>query len=194
MSVGRTGTNTRGDEHKSNGQHFLLSAAARRLSIDKIARLTDERAHRMFMNIRWAESGGDPVCPKCGCLAVYAHTSRAIFSCKACTAQFSVTSGTIFASRKLPIRSILFAIGLFTNGAKGHSALQLSRDLDVQYKTAFVLLHKIREALAAEVDGRSATGTVHVDGAYFGGYRKPANYAESLLRSGLPIASLLPMN
>ena len=66
-------------------------------------------------------------------------------------AQFSVTSGTIFASRKLPIRDYLLAIAIFVNGAKGHSALQLSRDLDCQYKTAFVLAHKLREAMAADM-------------------------------------------
>ena len=47
-------------------------------------------------------------------------------------------------------RSGLLAIAIFVNGAKGHSALQVSRDLDCQYKTAFVLSHKIREAIAAE--------------------------------------------
>jgi hypothetical protein len=42
------------------------------------------------------------------------------------------------------------AIAIFVNGAKGYAVLQLSRDLDVQYKTAWVMSHKIREALAAE--------------------------------------------
>ena len=90
-----------------------------------------------------------------------------------------MTSGTIFASRKLPIRDYLLAIAIFVNGVKGHSALQLSRELDVQYKTAFVLSHKIREALAAEVETMKASGEVEVDGAYFGGYVKPANYKEN---------------
>ena len=49
-----------------------------------------------------------------------------------------LASGTIFASRKLPIRDYLLAIAIFVNGVKGHNALQLSRDLDVQYKTAYV--------------------------------------------------------
>ena len=48
----------------------------------------------------------------------------------------TVTSGTIFASRKMPVRDYLLAIAIFVNGAKGHSALQLSRDLDCQYKSA----------------------------------------------------------
>ena len=71
-------------------------------------------------------------------VAVYTYATRKLFKCKACNHQFSVTSGTIFASRKLSIRDYLLAIAIFVNGAKGHSALQLSRDLDCQYKTAFV--------------------------------------------------------
>src|SRR5207237_939879 len=52
----------------------------------------------------------------------------------------------------------LLAIAIFVNGAKGHSALQLSRDLDVQYKTAFVLAHKLREALADIAPDDKASG------------------------------------
>ncbi len=102
--------------------------------------------------IRWAETKGEPFCPRCGCFALYAYKTRHLWKCKACNHQFSVTRGTIFASRKLPIRDYLLAIAIFVNGAKGHSALQLSRDLDCQYKTAFVLAHKLREAVAAEND------------------------------------------
>jgi hypothetical protein len=72
--------------------------------------------------------------------------------------QFSVTSGTIFDNRKRPIRDYLLAIALFTNGAKGISALQLSRDLNCQYRTAFVLAHKFREAIAAEQDSVTLEG------------------------------------
>lgn len=160
-------------------QHFLLSTAARTLSLAKVARMSDDEARDAFRQIRWAATEGAPVCPSCGCLAVYSYKSRPVFKCKACEHQFSVTSGTIFASRKLPVRDYLLAIAIFVNGAKGHSALQLSRDLDVQYKTAFVLAHKIREALAAEIDDMKASGTVEIDGAYFGGYSKPANHKEN---------------
>jgi hypothetical protein len=82
---------------------------------------------------------------------------------------------TIFSSRKLPVRDYLLAIAIFVNGAKGYSALQLSRDLDVQYKTAFVLAHKLREAMASEHKGKVLSGHVEIDGAYFGGHVKPAN-------------------
>ncbi|PPQ19873.1 IS1595 family transposase [Bradyrhizobium sp. AC87j1] len=160
-------------------QHFLLTAKARSLSLAKVARLSDEEAYQTFKLIRWAATNGEPFCPKCGCVAVYAYQTRKLFKCKGCNHQFSVTSGTIFASRKLPIRDYLLAIAIFVNGAKGHSALQLSRDLDCQYKTAFVMAHKIREAMASEANGATVGGTVEVDGAYFGGHVRPANRKEN---------------
>src|SRR6202167_711328 len=160
-------------------QHFLLTAKARSLSLAKVARLSDEEAYQTFKLVRWAATDGAPVCPRCECVAVYTYATRKLFKCKACNHQFSVTSGTIFASRKLSIRDYLLAIAIFVNGAKGHSALQLSRDLDCQYKTAFVLAHKLRESIEAEQRDVKLSGTVEVDGAYFGGYVKPANSKEN---------------
>lgn len=159
-------------------QHFLLSTAARTLSLASVARMSDDEAWEAFKVIRWSDTKGEPVCPRCGCLDSYTYKTRKVFRCKACSHQFTCTSGTIFASRKLPVRDYLLAIAIFVNGAKGHSALQLSRDLDVQYKTAFVLAHKLREALAAETETHKASGTVEVDGAYFGGHVRPANFKE----------------
>jgi transposase-like protein len=140
--------------------------------------MSEEEARKTFQAIRWSDNEGKPYCAKCGCADVLAYSCRPIFKCKGCGAQFSVTSGTIFASRKLAIRDILLAIAIFVNGAKGHSALQLSRDLDVQYKTAFVLAHKIREALGATDKGNTVSGEVEIDGCYVGGYVKPANHKE----------------
>ncbi|WP_370881891.1 IS1595 family transposase [Labrys wisconsinensis] len=160
-------------------QHFLLSSAARSLSLAKVARMSDEEAHDAFRLIRWSETQGAPVCPKCDCSAVYTYQTRKLYKCKACAHQFSVTSGAIFASRKLPIRDYLLAIAIFVNGAKGHSALQLSRDLDCQYKSAYVMAHKIREAIGAPVESGTVAGEVEIDGAYFGGYVKPANEKEN---------------
>ncbi len=54
--------------------------------------------------------------------------------------------------------------------------MQLSRDLDVQHKTAFVLAHKIREALSAESKSMKLAGDIEIDGAYFGGHVRPANH------------------
>lgn len=156
-------------------QHFLLSAQARTLSLKAVFRMGEDAAYRAFCQMRWHETDGEAVCPRCGCVETYNITSRRRFKCVGCHHQFSVTSGTIFASRKLSFTDLLAAIVIFVNGAKGVSALQVSRDLDVQYKTAFVLSHKLREAMAIELRDRQLDGVVEIDGAYFGGHVKPEN-------------------
>src|ERR1700737_4446338 len=92
--------------------------------------------------------------------------------------------GTLFVSHKLPLRGYLAAIAVFCNEVKGKSALALSRDLGLSYKSAFVLLHKLREAMAEEMRGRVIGGegkVAEIDGGYFGGYIKPANLKEDRL-------------
>lgn len=156
-------------------QHFLLSSQARTISLKAVFTMGETKAYETFCQMRWPENDGEAVCPRCGCVETYNITSRRKFKCVACHHQFSVTSGTIFASRKMSFTDLLAAIVIFVNGVKGIAALQLSRDLDCQYKTAFVLTHKLREAMARENMGATLGSVVEVDGAYFGGYVKPAN-------------------
>ena len=157
-------------------QHFLLSKAARTISLKTVFTMGEAKAYETFKRLRWSETDGDAVCPACGCLDSYEIKSRRQFECSACKRHYSVTSCTIFSNRKMSFTDLLAAIVIFVNGAKGVAALQLSRDLDCQYKTAFVLTHKLREAMAFEQAGQpKLEGVVEIDGAYFGGYMKPAN-------------------
>ena len=159
-------------------QHFLLSAAARTLKLKNVYRMSDDQAFEAFAAIRFSENGGEAFCPECGCADPYFIATRRKWKCRACGKQFSATSGTIFASRKMAFVDLLAAVCLFVNAAKGVSALQLSRDLSCQYKTAFVLAHKLREAMSAGNDAVTLDGTVEVDGAYFGGHVRPENRKE----------------
>lgn len=159
-------------------QHFLLSAAARTLSIKAIYKAGESAAYETFCRLRWPETDGEAVCPDCGCVETYNISTRRKFKCKACHRQFSVTSGTIFASRKLDFTDLLAAICLFVNGSKGRSAVQMSREMDVQYKTAWVLCHKLREAMQDEYEGAKASGEVEIDGMYVGGHIRPKNMAK----------------
>src|SRR5580658_4465019 len=165
--------------------HFLLSARARTLSLATVLRLTDAEAEQAFMLVRWHATDGKPVCPHCECAIVWdcrKANGAPRWRCKACRKSFSVTSGTLFAYAKMPLRNYLAAIAIFCNEVKGKSALALSRDLGTQYKTAFVLAHKLREAMASELKGMTVGGpgrTAEIDGGYFGGYVKPANYKEN---------------
>src|SRR4051794_520528 len=120
-------------------QHFLLSAAARTLSLASVARMSDEEAEKVFIRLRWASNEGKPFCPKCGCVTVYGSRRKGClrWRCKACHKDFSITSGTLFVSRKMPLRSYLMAIAIFANEVKGKSMLAMSRDLGTSYKTSF---------------------------------------------------------
>ncbi len=160
-------------------QHFLLTPACRTLSETKVARMGEEEARDVFRTLRWASTAGEAVCPRCGCEACYNLPARKKWRCKACSYDFSVTSGTIFADRKMAFRDILLSIFKFVNSVKGLPALQLSRELGCDYKVAFVLLHKLRESLELETADQQLGGdetTVEVDGAYFGGYVRPKNH------------------
>jgi transposase-like protein len=79
------------------------------------------------------------------------------WKCAGCRKKFSVTSGTLFHSRKLSVRDYLAVIGLFCNGVKGVAALRMARDMNINPKSAFVLLHKLREAMGGRGDRRRRT-------------------------------------
>ena len=159
--------------------HFLLSAAARILSMREVFAMSDDQAFEAFRAVRWGRDG-EPVCPACGVVAGHWFLpSRRQWRCRDCGHTFSVTSGTIFAHHKLPLQIYLGAIALYSNAVKGLSALQLSRDLDVQYKTAFVLMHKLRQSLMDQRDETPLAGAVELDGGYVGGSVRPANRAEN---------------
>lgn len=156
-------------------QHFLLTSKARTLSPIKIAKLSDSEAFSMLCDLRWG-SKKNVVCPKCGVQhQAYFISTRKQWRCKHCNHTFSITSGTIFANHKLPIQTYLFAIALFVNAVKGISACQLSRDLNVQYKTAFILAHKMRESLIAQRELFPLSGEVHIDGTYVHSALRPQN-------------------
>jgi transposase-like protein len=166
-------------------QHFLLSRPAKTLSLARVFRMSDAEAEAMFCKVHWPETDGAPVCLHCGGLDAY-ECRRANgslrFRCKTCKKDFTVTSGTLFASHKLPLKGYLAAIAIFCNEIKGKSMLAMSRDLGVSYKCAFVLCHKLREAMAEEMKGRTLGGegkVAEIDGGYFGGYVKPANNKEN---------------
>jgi transposase-like protein len=173
-------------------QHFLLSRAAKTLSLAQVFRMSDSEAEETFRKVRWAETNGEPICPHCGGVDAYEcrrPNGSLRFRCRACGKDFTLTSGTLFASHKLPLRTYLAAIAIFCNEVKGKSALAISRDLGVAYKSAFVLLHKLREAMAGELKDRVIGGDSKVaetDGAFFGGYVKPANLAENRRDRRLP--------
>ena len=122
-------------------QHFLLSSQAKSLNLAEVFRMSDADAEHVFMKIRWTDNDGKPVCPHCGSISAYdcrRPNGAPRFRCKDCKGDFSITSGTLFAFHKRPLRDYLAAIAIFCNEVKGKSMLALSRDLGMSYKAAFV--------------------------------------------------------
>ena len=165
-------------------QHFLLSRAAKTLSLAHVFTMKDAEAEMTFRRIRWADTDGEPVCPHCG--GVDAYDCRRLkgaprFRCRACERISRSRPGRCSPRTSCRSRCYLAAIAIFCNEVKGKSALALSAISGVSYKCAFVLAHKLREAMAAELKGRMIGGdgkSAEVDAGYFGGYVKPANLAE----------------
>lgn len=114
--------------------------------------MTEAEAAAMFAALRWADNDGNPVCPRCGCKKIYVRQSRRNFICAECHKDFSLTSGTIFSGRKLPLGTLLVAIEKFVAGDQ--SIRQLAVDLRISYKSAYVLARKIGEALYAKGFGK----------------------------------------
>ncbi|MGZ3945811.1 MAG: IS1595 family transposase, partial [Mucilaginibacter sp.] len=128
----------------------------------------EETCIQYLADQRWSET---PSCPHCGNVGAYV-TNRG-FKCKAkeCQKKFTVTTGTIFENTKISLRLWFATIYLATAHKKGISSLQLSRDLNITQKTAWFLLHRVREMLANNAP-QMLDGTVEVDETYVGGKSK----------------------
>ena len=123
----------------------------------------------MLAEIRWGNKE-EQVCPKCGVVrSHYVIRTRRQWRCKDCKSTFSVTKHSPFADHKLSYKKLLLAIYLFVTDHKGLSALKLKRQLNCDYRTCFVLLHKIRDALTRSVKPEKLGGIVEIDGAHFSG-------------------------
>jgi transposase-like protein len=107
------------------------------------------------------------VCPHCGCKSCYQHKGIDRFTCKKCLKQFSVRYNTIFAESRLPLIKWFMAIYLFSTLKKGISSLQLAKYLDIQQRTAWFLLQRIREAIKNN-DNTPFSGITKIDEACLG--------------------------
>ena len=160
--------------------HYLLTAASRKFGLLDIMKMTDQEIIQMFKQARWPDTHGTPCCPVCASPA-YGPNIRSQYKCKKCKRLFSVTSGTAIHGMKLPHRKLLIGIMIWATTAKGMSTIQMARYLDVQHKTAFTLIHKLRHGLVIEAkDLRIGGKGKHsaADGCYIGGYVRQHNYKQ----------------
>jgi hypothetical protein len=111
------------------------------------------------------------VCPACGEAGGHVLRSRRLIQCKHCRHQCSLTSATLFAATKLPLRVWFQALYFLTQAKNGISALELSRSLGISDNSAWLIKHKLMQAMTEREAGRLLSGLVQLDDAYWGGKR-----------------------
>lgn len=144
------------------------------ISFLKVLRWTEDECRDFLEQKRWP---GGPICPKCGASEPYRITRKSrtkntvqnLFKCRACRKQFTATVGTIFEDSKIPLNKWFAAIYLMCSSKKGISAHQLHRSLDITYKSAWFMCHRIREAARDKGPQSLLNGTVEADETYVGG-------------------------
>lgn len=150
---------------------------------------TDEDAARDHLEAQRWPSG--PVCPHCGATGdkvkkITGQRSRpskahpegkerkGLHQCNACRQQFTVTVGTVFERSKIPLNKWLAATFLMTSSKKGISAHQIHRMIGVTYKSAWFMMHRIREAMMDDGEPLGGEGkTVEADETYIGKRDRP---------------------
>ena len=142
----------------------------------------DEAACRQYLEgLRWPDG---LACLRCGSMSVSTLRERGIFDCNSCRYQFSVKVGTIFHDSHLPLWKWFVAIYLMVEARKGISANQMKRTLNVSYKTAWYLCHRIRASMREETP-ESLSGVVEVDETWVGG----KEHGKRGMRSGKTIVA-----
>lgn len=111
-------------------------------------------------------------CPECGHSKASRIKTRRLLQCSKCHYQVSLTSGTIFHKTRTPLQKWFWAIYLASQDKGGVSAMRLSKQLELGYKTAWAMLHKIRKAMAQRDSEYNLSGFIEMDDAFFGGAAK----------------------
>jgi len=163
--------------HEAPGRHWrggtTLLGLLRRFPNDTIA-------EQWFESVRWHDGR---YCPHCGSCNTLARASRkpAPYRCKDCRKYFSVKTNTAMGRTQLGLQKWVIALYLHLTSLKGVSSMKLHRDLGITQKSAWFMLHRIREGMPEEL--RGLAGPVEVDETYMGGLEKN-KHASKKLKAG----------
>jgi ribosomal protein L37AE/L43A len=129
---------------------------------------TEAQCQAALQSARWPDGF---VCPQCAGVArtSFVRGGLPYWQCGACSHQCSLISGTMFESSKLPLGRWFLAMQLLTQSKNNVSALELMRQIGISYRSAWLLKHKIMEAMRLREQYRELDGRVEIDDAYLGG-------------------------
>ncbi len=165
------------------------------LSIPRLAQniATEGEAYLFLEGLRWGTESADVVCAHCGAIGrcFYLNpdngtsrtttrgsvSQRRVWKCGDCRKQFSVLTGTIFHGTHISVRTWLMVIFEMCSSKNGVSAREIERKYELTAKTAWFMLHRIREAMRREPLAGLLSGVVAADETWIGG--KPGNQSKS---------------
>jgi transposase-like protein len=133
-----------------------------------ISRFPNEETARNYLQSRLWPNG--PVCPHCKSGERITTRKGGFYRCNACKEDFTVRTGTIFERSHVPLHKWIYAMYLLVTARKGISSMQLSKELSITQKSAWFVLHRLREACGTELP--ELRGIVEIDEVYIGGKEK----------------------
>ncbi len=151
--------------------------------IELAQRFPDEKsATEWFESVFWPRGRKSPRCGGCSTYETKGNSNKMPYRCRDCKRYFSVKTGTVLESTKLPLQKWVWAIFLECISLKGVSSMKLHRDLDIGQDSAWHLLHRIRESLLPEIF-EAFEGPVEADETYIGG-KKSNKHEDKKLKAG----------
>jgi ribosomal protein L37AE/L43A len=131
---------------------------------------TESQCEAAFIKARWPDGF---LCARCGHTTAYEFKRHGLryWQCGACRHQTSLRGGTVMEHSHLPLTKWYLAIYLVTQSKTNIAALALMRQLGISWKAAWLLKHKLMEAMAQREANRPLEGDIRVDDAYLGGER-----------------------
>ena len=156
------------------------------LSLEQLFDLVpdEDAARTWFEDVRWVDGRYCPHCEEENTKRVK-NNKPMPYWCPDCRHYFSVKTGTAMQGSPIPLRKWVIAFYLMSTNLKGVSSMKLHRDLGITQKTAWYMVHRIREAWKAHED--VVTGPVEVDETYIGGKEKNKHRDKKLRRGRGPV-------
>ena len=130
---------------------------------------TEEDCLNHLKQMRWPNGF---VCPRCGCDHGYEVTTRNTYECSQCHKQTSITADTLFHGSRIPLTKWFWAIYFLGSDKGSISALRLSKLIEVNWRTARLILSKLRAAMGHRDSLYRLSGVIEIDDALVGGRRK----------------------